>query len=148
MRSKEPAIRELALSILRDYRIPSHQYLNECAAIGDYIKNNMRYVRDIDNVERLQDPLLILQDLQRGVAAGDCDDMSLMIATLLLSIGAQPYYRVVRYQGHNGPYQHIYVVCKERNGQTQPKRLVLDAIIKNQPIGYEVPHSSGTDFKV
>lgn len=147
-RSKEPVVRDLALNILRSYGITSHQYLNECMAIGDYVKNNVRYLRDIDNVERLEDPLLMIQNLAKGTAAGDCDDMSLLIATLLLSIGAQPFFRVVRYQGKHGPYNHIYVVCYERNGKTKPKRVVLDAIVKDKPIGYEVPHTSGEDFKV
>lgn len=147
LRSKEPSIRAAALSIFRSYGVKSHDYLNECRAIGEFIKRNVRYVRDIENVERIQDPLLMLQDLNNGTAAGDCDDMALMIATLLLSVGAQPYFRVVRYQGNHGPYAHIYVVCYDRNGRGTSQRIVLDAIVKDKPIGYEVPHSSGEDIR-
>lgn len=147
-RSKDPFVRDFALQILRSYGVRSHNYKSEALAIGDYIKNNMRYVRDIDNVERIQDPLLILQDIQAGKGAGDCDDMSLIIATLLLSIGAQPYFRTVRYSGAVGPYNHIYVVLKDHNHKQKSERIVLDAIVKDKQIGYEVPHKSGDDYRV
>lgn len=145
-RAKEVGVRELALSIIRN--IPSHNYRDEALAIGQYVQANVRYVRDIDNVEQLQDPLLMIQDLQNGRAAGDCDDMALLIATLLLSIGAQPYFRTVRYQSAGGPYNHIYVVVYENNHKSARQRVVLDAIVKDQPIGYEIPHKSGDEHRV
>lgn len=148
MRSRHPLVRELALRILEYYHVPSQDYLKEAYAIGDYVKNNMRYVRDINGVETLHDPLTIIDQMKRGQAQGDCDDMSLFIATLLLSIGHQPYFRVVRYYPGHGPFQHIYVVVYEQNWRSARKRLVLDAILKRSKIGKEVPHKSGREYKV
>lgn len=147
-RAKEPAIRSLALSIIRNAGVASHNYRDEALAIGRYIQANMRYVRDIDGVEQLQDPMLMLKNLATGTAMGDCDDMSLMIATLLISIGAQPYFRTVRYKGNFGPYNHIYVVVYDGNHKQKAQRIVLDGIIKDQPMGYEIPHASGDEYRV
>jgi len=148
LRSRHPLVRELALRILEHYRVPSQDYIKEAFAIADYIKNKVRYVRDINGVETLHDPITMIDQMRRGQAQGDCDDMSLLIATLLLSIGHQPFFRVVRYYEGNGPYQHIYVVVYDKDWRKPNKRLVLDAIMKRSKIGYEVPHISGKEYKV
>jgi hypothetical protein len=148
VRSRHPQVRELALRILEHYYVPSQDYLKEAFAIGDYVKQNMRYVRDINGVETLHDPLMLIDQLKRKQAQGDCDDMSLFIASLLLSIGHQPFFRAVRYYDGAGPFQHIYVVVYENDWKTKKQRLVLDAILKRSKIGTEVPHKSGKEYKV
>jgi transglutaminase-like putative cysteine protease len=95
-RASHPLVRELALKILLVAGVPSQYYKNEALAIGRYVKEKVRYVRDIHSVETLTDPVTLIDMLMRGEAQGDCDDISLLIATLLLSIGHQPYFRVVR----------------------------------------------------
>jgi hypothetical protein len=147
-RSTHPLVRLLALNILQDAKIPSHNYLDECMAIGRYVQRYVRYVKDPKGMEQLTDPILMIEKLQRGEAMGDCDDMSLLIATLLLAIGHQPYFRMVRYTELYGPYNHIYVVCYENNLHDKQQRLVLDGIVKHQPIGYELNHRSGKEVKV
>jgi hypothetical protein len=147
-RKSHPLVRELALRILEHAKVKSHNYIDEAMAIGQYVKDKVRYVRDIQGVEQLHDPLTLIDQLKRNQAHGDCDDMSLLIATLLLSIGHKPFYRIVRYKEGSGSYQHIYVVVYEKNyGQDKPSRVVLDAILKRKPIGSEVPHVSGKEIR-
>ncbi len=148
VRSRHPLVRELALRILESYGVKSQDYYNEARAIGDYVLKNVRYVRDINGVETVHDPITLIDQLRRGHAQGDCDDMSLLVATLLLSIGHQPFYRIVKYYDGMGPYQHIYVVVYEQNWREPKKRLVLDAILKRSPIGKEVPHKQGKEIKI
>jgi hypothetical protein len=147
-RATHPKVRELALRILESHGVQSQNYIDEALAIGRYVKAKVRYVRDINGVEQLHDPLTLIDQIQRGMAHGDCDDMSLLIATLLLSIGHQPYFRIVRYRQGGGPFQHIYVVVYENNWHQKKKRIVLDAILKRQPIGTEVKHISGREIRV
>lgn len=146
-RATHPQVRELALNILRFAGVKSQQYLDEARAIGEFVRKKVRYVRDIDGVEQLHDPVTLIDQLRRGFAMGDCDDMSLLIATLLLSIGHKPYFRIVRYGNKSGPYHHIYVVVYEKNWRTPKKRLVLDGILKRSPIGTEVPHADGKEIR-
>lgn len=139
-RSVEPKVRELALSIVRHAGIPSQNYLDEAIAIAKFVQAKVRYVRDIRGVETLHDPLTMIDQIQQGRAQGDCDDMSLLIATLLLSIGHSPRFAIVKYQADNPTYNHIYVVVYEKNKTPyRACRASLDAIVKNKPIGFEVP---------
>lgn len=150
-RSGDPKIRKLALNILHDYGIGSMQYIQEAKAIGDYIKSKVRYVRDPDGIEYLQDPLDLVTHIQQGIAQGDCDDMALLTATLLLSVGHRPFFRAVRYHQPVGNFNHIYVVVYEKNmygGNRQEERIVLDCILKDKPIGFETNHNTGEEYEV
>jgi hypothetical protein len=66
----------------------------------------------------------------------------------LLAIGHTPYYRMVRYDDVTGPYAHIYVVDYEANAGGPTQRIVLDCILKSQPIGTEVTQVSGDEVEV
>jgi hypothetical protein len=148
-RSRHPLVRELALKILQVSQVPSQDYRTEALAIGDYVKRKVRYVRDIEGVETLHDPLTMIDQIRRGESQGDCDDMSLLIAALLLSIGHRPVFRIVKYTSKAPGFQHIYVVDYERNHNEKNKsRIVLDAILKRKPIGSEVPHVEGKEIAV
>lgn len=75
-----PTIRELALRLTRN--LPQKDYASEQRVLWDYVKNNIRYVRDIHEVETVQTPLKTLE-----YGAGDCDDKSSLLACLLESLG-------------------------------------------------------------
>lgn len=147
-RSSHPVVRELALKILQAAGTDSQNYEDEARAIGNFVRSRVKYVRDINGVEQLHDPLTMIDQIKRGVSVGDCDDMSLLTATLLLSIGHQPFFRIVRYKGRGNGFQHIYVVVFEKNWGKERKRIVLDCILKRHPIGTEVPHAFGEDIRV
>lgn len=146
-RSRHPLVRELALRIVQAANVKSQNYYDEAKAIGQYVHRKVRYVRDIKGVETLIDPVTLIDQLRRGEAQGDCDDMSLLIASLLLSIGHQPYFRMVRYRAGMPGFSHIYIVTYEKNYGGEKQRLVLDAILKRHPIGFEVPHAEGEEVK-
>jgi len=148
-RAGHPIVREFALKIIQAAGIPSHHYKEEALAIGDFVKKRVRYVRDPRDSELLQDPVMLIEKLEKsGFAQGDCDDMALLIATLLLSTGHTPIYRAVRYKNTSGHFNHIYVITYERNYPAKPERIVLDAILKDKPIGSEINHRSGEDYPV
>jgi hypothetical protein len=146
----DPAVQRLARLIVLQAGVPSHYYVDEAKAIGNFVQAQVRYSRDPEGYEQLQTPERIIGDLQDGLAQGDCDDMSLLIAGLLLSIGHQPFFRMVRYGGNGDgdPYAHIYVVDYDNNPYEGQQRIVLDAILKDRPIGSEVDHSSGDEIEV
>lgn len=148
-RAFHPLVRGLALKIIQFYGVRSHDFINEAKAIGDYVRQKVRYVRDCKNVEQLHDPLTMIDQITQGAAQGDCDDMSLLIATMLLAVGHQPFFRVVEYRRNSGSFNHIYVVDYEKSGPGKKrKRVVLDAIVKHMPIGFEVRHDYGKEIEV
>ena len=148
-RSGHPAIRKLAVDILDQYQVASQDHFTESIAIGNWVKDNITYVKDPDAIEYLQDPLTIIENINtRGNGRGDCDDMSCFCAALLLSIGHQPYFKAVRYDKKWGNYNHIYVVDYAGDWGKPKQWLVLDCILKRHPIGTEVPHKNGDLFAV
>lgn len=152
--SRNDLVKRLATNILHHRNIPSHHYLQEAAAIGDFVRTHVRYVKDPVGTESLQAPdMMIKMMTEVGYSMGDCDDMALLIATLLMSVGIQPYFRAIKYSDKSPSFNHIYVVVYENNiaDTTSPgpiKRLVLDAIVKDKPIGFEIKHPFGQEFKV
>lgn len=143
-----PAVRNLALKILEQNHLGSHNFLDEARALAEFVQREVRYVRDIHNVEQLHDPLYMIARLKEGTAQGDCDDMSLLLATLLLSVGHQPFFAIVRYREKSGPFNHIYVVEYDKNWGGRRSRLVMDTILKDRAIGAEVPHVSRVEIPV
>lgn len=139
-RAGHPTVRQLGIKILNQAGTKSHNHLDEALAIGRWVQQNIRYMKDPDGIELLQDPLFMIKQANLGEARGDCDDMSLLIATLLISIGIRPYFKIVRWKKEKGNYNHIYVVVKEINyRQTSPVvETTLDAIVKDREIGTEL----------
>ncbi len=144
----QPRIQKLARLIVLQAGVPSHFYADESLAIGNYVKQHVRYSRDPEGYEQLQEPDLMVDNLEHGIAQGDCDDMALLTSALLLAIGHNPYYAMVRYEADHGPYAHIYVVDYDTNPNEGRKRVVLDCILKDQVIGSEVDSVSGDEIEV
>lgn len=98
-----PAIRELALKIMRDSGV--HQYdsrgkknwIGQVRAIHEFCKNKINYIKDIHGVETVQTPIQTLR-----VGHGDCDDKSVLCASLLETIGHPTRFLAV------GPGKNIY----------------------------------------
>lgn len=147
-RSGHPMIRQMAENILNYYQVKSHNFLDEARAIGHYVKVHMPYLRDPVGREYVQDPVMMVERLRGGTLRGDCDDMSVLIATLLKSIGHHPRLRIVKYRKTSGAFNHIYIVVYTKNHGRKPIRLSIDAILKDKPIGYEVKHQYGEEIKL
>ncbi len=146
--ASSPLVRRLALKIIEQAGIKSHNFLDEARAIATFVQANVRYVRDPNDIEQLHDPAYMIREITQGTAQGDCDDMALLLATLLLSVGHQPFFTIVRYRDVTGPFNHIYVVEYDRNWGGPKQRLVMDTILKDRPIGTEVPHKSRREIRV
>jgi transglutaminase-like putative cysteine protease len=97
---KSPPVRFLAEQIVRDVKPKS--YTEEARAIQEYVRDHIRYTRDIRGTETLATPD---QTIRRGV--GDCDDMSLLASALLESIGHPT--RFVAVGASPGDYSHVLV---------------------------------------
>lgn len=95
-----PIVRGLALSLVA--QLPQKDYDGEVEAVASYVKNRVRYVRDIAGVETLQTPVKTLEYGQ-----GDCDDKSTLLAAMLESLGHRCRFRAVGFR--EGDLCHVYV---------------------------------------
>jgi transglutaminase-like putative cysteine protease len=98
----QPAIRQAAMSIVRARGIPPMDFLGEMRALWHWVLTRIRYTRDINNVETVHFADQILR--QR---AGDCDDVSILLASLLEAIGFQTRFVAVAFSPGN--FDHVLV---------------------------------------
>lgn len=98
---RAPAIRGLALDLVRDVR--PKDWIGEVRAVFHYVRDQIRYTKDVAGLETLQTPLVTLDD-----ASGDCDDKSTLLASLLESVGHPTRFVAVGYSGPRS-YSHVYV---------------------------------------
>lgn len=87
---RTPKIRLLTLSILNSRGVVPDNDLAATRAVFDWIRSHVRYVRDPLGVEVVQEPEVTLK-----IAAGDCDDQSALVASMLMSIGIPVRFRVI-----------------------------------------------------
>ncbi|MDE2019669.1 MAG: transglutaminase domain-containing protein [Patescibacteria group bacterium] len=76
--------------------------MGEIRALFEFVQNEIRYVRDIHNVETIHFPEVILENSQ-----GDCDDKAVLLGAVLESIG-HPV-RLVAVGFRPGVYSHVYL---------------------------------------
>jgi transglutaminase-like putative cysteine protease len=105
-------VRQLGEEIVKDLR--TKDYLSEALAVYHYVCRKTKYQRDPRTVELVKAPYLVCQDLiQGGRPALDCDDITALLAALLLSLGAQCRVVTVAFanQFYNGErqYSHVFV---------------------------------------
>ena len=123
-------MRQLALSIVR--HVNGHKnFAGEVRAIHDYVRRNIRYVKDVNGVETLATPIATLEN-----RAGDCDDQSVLLATLLESIGHPTRFVAIKMRPL-GPYVHVYT--ETRIG---PRWVPLETT-ENWPAGMGPPKHAG-----
>lgn len=81
--------------------LPQQDWLGEVNALHEFVRDRIRYVRDIRGVETLQQPERTLQ-----LKSGDCDDKSMLLASLLEAIGHRARFHAIGFQP--GKYSHVY----------------------------------------
>lgn len=99
----DPIIRALAVDLTRwKNNIAQKDYAREACVLLDYCRDRIRYVRDHRDVEMLHTARAVLQ-----TGSGDCDDKSILLASLLLSIGHSPRFIAVALSP--GQFSHVWV---------------------------------------
>ena len=103
-------IRELAVNITKD--LPARDEYNEVMSIYEWVRNNTRFVRDPRGTELLHSPLVALDKIAMGDKfSGDCDDLSILLASLIKSIGYPIALRIASYK-EDKCFSHVYVLVK------------------------------------
>lgn len=97
---KNMAIRDTTAGLVQS----RHQkdFAGEVKLIHAFVRDTIRYIRDVNGVEVLQSPP---ETLKRGY--GDCDDKSTLLATMLESIGHPT--RFVAVGKSPNSFSHVYV---------------------------------------
>jgi hypothetical protein len=95
--------------------------------IWNYVRENIQYKNDEPGKEQLRRPQRTLHD---GI--GDCDDMSILISSILMNLGYRHQLLVTAYKDKN-TWQHIYPVAYTSNSE----RYVIDCVPEIPYFNYE-----------
>jgi predicted transglutaminase-like cysteine proteinase len=140
-----PQIRMTAENVLTG--IQEKNWYKEIETIFEYVRANMRYTRDINDVEMIKTPLRHLTDIkERGITYGDCDDYVVLLGSLLVSAGYKIKLSVIQSLWNDtGGYNHIFL---EVNIPFSERYIVLDASDKTKEMGFEPAYKLKRSFEV
>lgn len=91
------------------YLTPAKDEHAEVNAIFEWVRDNVRYMRDVHEIEVISNPWITLHRM-----VGDCDDKATLLATLF-EIAGYPTRFVIAGYSNPGIFEHVYVqVCVGR----------------------------------
>jgi len=127
--------------------VPERDWRAEMKALYNYVKENMRYTQDPENLEMVKTPLRHVTDIkERGITYGDCDDATVLLGALLVNAGYVIKVVIVKSEWNPGDsYNHIYLYAQVPNTQAW---VSLDATAKNQPFGFEGKYRERKTYEV
>jgi len=100
----DTTIRQYVANMVRTRRLRDGDVQGLCDAVYAWVRQRVKYWADISDVETIQSPHVTLQ-----LGIGDCDDLSVLAATMLQAAGVQTRWLLL---GYNGDYpEHICVCC-------------------------------------
>jgi len=132
---QDAQIRRIASAILNqrcgnEWCIPEKDWKAEVEAIFEWVRNNVRYTLDPNELELFQ---RARRSLENGTA--DCDDQVILAGALLQAVG-YPLRLVVIDTGRGG-YSHIYLHVGLP--PVEPRRwIAFDLTATTEPLGWEV----------
>jgi len=135
-------VRDLALYILRHSGHNGGMDLTQnqkIEAIYNWVVQNVSYVNDPYFNELIHRVDAFLKQYEKhGYIAGDCDDFTILMCSLLLSVGVPCRSRMIKTPSQaTGKYNwaHIYPLALTEEGHW----LALDATEKDKSMGWEPP---------
>lgn len=128
---KDEGLQRFAAQILINAGLDSHAHKRDViAAIFRYVKQ-VRYIHDpagsFDSVQNAR------TTIAKGF--GDCDDLSVLLATLLAQVGLTPRFVLARYKEKSKGYDHVYVDVELP--QAEGGRIALDPSANRRGAGWE-----------
>ncbi len=127
--AKDFYVRQKAIGIFRAYHVRPKDRFGEVCALFDWVRRNIRYTRDIFQVELLHTARRMIE-----LKAGDCDDMTILLGSMLKSTGHPVRLALVGFQP-NRPHAYTHIYPEVNVGG---KWVALDATM-NKPIGWAPP---------
>ena len=103
VRDPRMIVRNQAIELTRS--CPSKDFRCEIMRVYEYVDEDIRFVKDVHGVETLQTPE---RTLELGV--GDCDDQSILLSSLLESIGHATRFVALGFQP--GTFSHVLTETK------------------------------------
>jgi hypothetical protein len=135
---RDPLMRHIGLMVTRG--CPARADMCELRAIFDFVVTNVRYTGDITDKDTFQSALRTLQ-----FGGGDCDDHSILNATLAMENGFRCKWRITSNTG--ATWDHIY--CMAAVPKHKPSQWIpLDTTLGYGRFNSEPRRAKYEDFEV
>jgi transglutaminase-like putative cysteine protease len=119
--------RPVHLSDGRRIRYPPRapkDFVGELQTLHAFVRDHIRYVRDVEGIETLQTPAQSLY-----VLAGDCDDKAMLLCALAGSIGFETRFCAIGVRGD--PFSHVMAQALIPG---DPDYINLETILTDPPV--------------
>jgi transglutaminase-like putative cysteine protease len=126
LKTSDQTVRRVANEIFRIRGVAPRKWLREVAALHEFVRDSIRYVKDPEGIELVQTPEATLT-----LRYGDCDDKSTLLAALLLATGHPCRFVAVGFNGNS--FSHVLVEAKSGD-----KWIPAETIIQ-KPLGWFPP---------
>lgn len=123
---KDPGVIALAEQVVKD--CAPNDTKCEIGKLFYWVKSHIRYLRDVRDVEKINTAERTLR-----VGTGDCDDMSVLLASLLEAAGNKTKFMVMGFE--SGEYEHV--VTQVRLGA---EWITLDPTVAKATLGWIPPN--------
>jgi len=127
--AKDFLVRQRAIEIFRIAGVASKDRFGEIRALFEWVRRNIRYTRDIFQVETLHTARRMLE-----LRAGDCDDMTILLGAMLVATG-HPVRLVLAGFRRNRPHSYSHIYLEVRLGS---EWIALDPTM-DRPLGWSPP---------
>lgn len=117
-----------ARSIVADSPYDANDQLK---TILEYAMSNIHYQADPEQGELLTAPRKMMENIQKGVAFGDCDDMAIFCVAVCRALGYDAWMVLLDQSG--GGYNHA--ACEV---YSEEKIRYMDPTIKENPLGVDL----------
>jgi len=94
-------IRQAAIAVA--FLTPAQDDMAEVEAIYSFVRDHIRYTKDVWGIETLATPDKVL-----AARVGDCDDMTVLLSAMLESVGYPTRFVIEGYQDGAG-WEHVYL---------------------------------------
>jgi transglutaminase-like putative cysteine protease len=127
--AKDFRVRQKAIEIFRIAGVAPKDRFGEIRALFEWVRRNIRYTRDIYQVELLHTARRMLE-----LRAGDCDDMTILLGAMLMSTGHPVRLALAGFRKRKPhSYSHIYL-----EAHLGGSWIALDATM-DRPMGWAPP---------
>lgn len=99
--------------LLHQIRRPDYSPLQRAVAATEFIREHFPFELDPEEIELIRLPSYYARAWKhRQRPGGDCDDLSLLLGTLLYSMGVEVAYVVISRSPTNPEFGHVFVAAK------------------------------------
>lgn len=109
---RDPSFIRWATDVVRS--VPAFDDFAEAEALYNWVRDNVRFTKDPVNKEKLYPPTELLK-----IRAGDCDDISMLLAAGLMAVGYPARLVTVATPSAPEQFSHVYVEAEIPAGSNQ-----------------------------